>query len=83
MRCLVLTRLLSPITWILFPTLGQLACSKYHPDLEAKIKEEVEKLPRAKCIEPIQYLTRLAYIVLVEKKNGQIRVYIDFLDLNE
>ena len=26
---------------------------KYHLDLEAKIKEEVEKLPRAKFIEPI------------------------------
>ncbi|XP_028085998.1 uncharacterized protein LOC114286976 [Camellia sinensis] len=55
---------------------------KYHPDLEAKIKEEVEKLQRAKFIELIQYLTWLVNIVPM-KKNGQIRVCVDFHDLNK
>ncbi|XP_028055176.1 uncharacterized protein LOC114259368 [Camellia sinensis] len=49
------------------------AARKYHPDLEEKIKEEIEKLQQAGFIRPIQYPTWLANIVPVKKKNGQIR----------
>ena len=56
---------------------------KYHPDLEEKIKEEVEKLRSAGFIRPIQYPTWLCNIVPVKKKNGQIRVCEDFRDLNK
>lgn len=43
---------------------------KYHPNLEGKIKEEVEKLQKAGVIHPIQYPDWLANIVPVKKKNG-------------
>ena len=59
------------------------AARKYHPDLEEKIKEEIEKLQQAGFIRPIQYPTWLANIVPVKKKNGQIRVCVDFRDLNK
>ncbi|CAL5431972.1 unnamed protein product [Camellia sinensis] len=59
------------------------AARKYHPDLEEKIKEEIEKLQHASFIRPIQYPTWLANIVPVKKKNGQIRVCVDFRDLNK
>lgn len=56
---------------------------KYHPDLEQKIKEEVEKLRKAGFIRPIQYPDWLANIVPVKKKNGQVRVCVDFRDINK
>ncbi|GMP49154.1 hypothetical protein CsSME_00016227 [Camellia sinensis var. sinensis] len=59
------------------------AARKYHPDLEEKIKGEIEKLQQAGFIRPIQYPTWLANIVPVKKKNGQIRVCVDFRDLNK
>ncbi|GMP48863.1 hypothetical protein CsSME_00016061 [Camellia sinensis var. sinensis] len=59
------------------------AARKYHPDLEEKIKEEIEKLQQVGFIRPIQYPTWLANIVPVKKKNGQIRICVDFRDLNK
>lgn len=56
---------------------------KYHPDLEGQIKEKVEKLRKAGFIRPIQYPEWLANIVPVKKNNGQIRIYVDFRDLNK
>ena len=55
----------------------------YHPNLVAKIKEKVEKLQRAKFIDRVQYPTLPTNIVPVKKKNGQIKVCIDFRDLNK
>ncbi|XP_028117455.1 uncharacterized protein LOC114315088 [Camellia sinensis] len=49
---------------------------KYHPDLEEKIKEEIEKLQQTGFIQPIQDPTWLASIVPVKKKNGQIRALL-------
>lgn len=43
---------------------------------------EVDKLIKAGFIKDIQYPRWLANIVPVEKKNGQVRVCIDFHDLN-
>ena len=43
---------------------------------------EVDKLIKAGFIKEIQYPRWLANIVPVEKKNGQIRVCVDFRDLN-
>lgn len=56
---------------------------KYHPDLEGQIKEEVEKLRKASFICPIQYPGWLTNIVPVKKKNDQIRICVDFCDLNK
>ncbi|KAL0398237.1 UNVERIFIED_CONTAM: Transposon Ty3-G Gag-Pol polyprotein [Sesamum radiatum] len=47
------------------------------------IKEEVEKLLKAKYIRPVQYPEWLANVVLVPKPNGKWRLCIDFTDLNK
>ncbi|XP_075486372.1 uncharacterized protein LOC142525978 [Primulina tabacum] len=50
--------------------------------IEARVKEEIEKLLKAKFIRPVRYTEWLANIVPVTKKNGKLRVCIDFRDLN-
>ncbi|KAL0395386.1 UNVERIFIED_CONTAM: Transposon Ty3-G Gag-Pol polyprotein [Sesamum latifolium] len=47
------------------------------------IKDEVEKLLKAKYIHPVQYPEWLANVVLVPKPNGKWRLCIDFTDLNK
>jgi len=47
-----------------------------------QINAEVEKLIKANFIHEVQYLTWLANIVPVRKKNGQLRICVDFRDLN-
>ena len=51
-------------------------------EVELKVKEEIEKLLKAKFIMPTRYVQWLANIVLVIKKNGNLRVCVDFRDLN-
>lgn len=55
----------------------------FRPELEIQIKQEVERLLKAKFIKPIQHPNWLANIVPVKKKNGQIRCCIDYRDLNK
>ena len=50
--------------------------------VELKVKEEIEKLLKAKFIRPTRYVQWLANIVHVMKKNGKLRVCVDFRDLN-
>ena len=47
-----------------------------------QVKEEVDKLHKAKFIKVVLYPQWVANIVLVIKKNGQVRIYINFWDLN-
>ena len=47
-----------------------------------KIKEEIHKLLKAEFIRPAGYVEWLVNIVPVTKKNGSIRVCIDFCNLN-
>ena len=47
-----------------------------------QVKEEVDKLHKAKFIKVVLYPQWVANIVPVIKKNGQVRICIDFLDLN-
>jgi len=56
---------------------------KYHLDVEEKIKAEVSKLLKAGFIEEIKYLEWLANIVPMKKKGRQIRICVDFRDLNK
>ena len=66
--------------------------SEFHPfqqpprimskEVELKVKEEIKKLLKAKFIIPTRYLQWLANIFLVIKKNGKLRVCVDFRDLN-
>ena len=51
-------------------------------EVELKVKEVIEKLLKAKFIRATRYVQWLANIVLVMKKNGKLRVCIDFRDLN-
>lgn len=53
----------------------------FRPELEVQIKEEIQKLLDVGFIRPVQHPTY--NILLVKKKNGQIRCCIDFRDLNQ
>ena len=49
-------------------------------EVELKVKNEIEKLLKAKCFRPTRYVQWLANIVNVMKKNGKLRVCVDFRD---
>ena len=51
-------------------------------EVELKVKEEIEKLLKAKFIKHTRYVQWLANIVPMMKKNGKLRVCVDFRDLN-
>ena len=51
-------------------------------EVELKVKEEIEKLSKAKFIRPTRYVQWLANIVHVRKRNEKFRVCADFMDLN-
>ena len=51
-------------------------------EVELKVKEEIEKLVKAKFIRPTTYVQWLANIVPLMKNNGKLRVCVDFRDLN-
>ena len=51
-------------------------------EVKLKIKEEIEKLLKAKFIRPTRYVQWLENIVPTMKKNGKLRVCVDFRDLN-
>ena len=66
--------------------------SEFHPfqqppkrmskEVELRVKEEIEKLLKAKFIIPTRYVQWLANIVLMMKKNGKLRICVDYRDLN-
>ena len=52
-------------------------------EVEAQITQEVKKLLAEGFIKPIQHPQWLSNIVLVKKKNSQIRCCVDFCDLDK
>ena len=54
----------------------------FRPELVTQIKAEVNKLIEVGFIREVKYPLWIQKIVPVKKKNGQIRVSIDFRDLN-
>ena len=54
-----------------------------HPRKAAVIKAEVEKLLRAGFIYPIPLTDWVSNIVLVTKKQGTIRVCVNYRDINK
>ena len=55
----------------------------FHPELVTHIEAEVNKLIEAGLIQEDKYPLWISNIVPVKKKNGQIRVCVDFRDLNK
>ena len=55
----------------------------FHTNVKAQITQEVKKLLAVGFIKPIQRPKWLSNIVHVKKKNGQIRCYVDFRNLNK
>src|ERR1700733_11766157 len=55
---------------------------KIHPNLESQIKSELNKLLKAKIIFPVRHSNWVSNMVPVRKKNGDIRICIDFRNLN-
>ena len=57
---------------------------KHHPSLEPTIKKELNKLLAAsRIIFPIRHTQWVANLVPVRKKNGDIRLCVDFRNLNK
>ena len=54
--------------------------SKEHSDA---VKDEVTKLKQARAIKEVFYPEWIANTVVVKKKNGKWRVYVDFTNLNK
>ena len=52
------------------------------PEVLEGVKKEMERLFRAKFIRPVRYVEWISNIVPVIKKNGKIRICIDFRNLN-
>jgi len=51
--------------------------------LVLEIEKEVNKLIEVGFIREVKYLTWIANIVPVKKKNGQLHICVDFRDLND
>jgi len=56
---------------------------RFCPKLVPKIKKEVNKIIKAGFIREVKYLMWIANIVPIRKKSGQLRICIDFWDLND
>ena len=55
---------------------------RLNPALLPVIEKEIKKLLDAKIIVPLRYSSWIANLVLVLKKNGEIRLCVDFHNLN-
>ena len=56
---------------------------KIHPNLESQIKAKFNQLLKAKIIFPVRHYKWVSNLVPVRKKNGDIRICIDFRNLNK
>ena len=59
------------------------ALRRFNPNVLDDIKKETKRLLEAKFIRPCRYVEWISNIVPVYKKNGNLRVCIDFRDLNK
>jgi hypothetical protein len=56
---------------------------RFKPELHADIKAEITRLYEAKFIQPCRYVEWISNIVPIFKKNGKLRVCVDFRNLNK
>jgi len=54
-----------------------------HPEVLIKVKAEIEKQWNTGFLEVVKYPQWVSNIVVVPKKEGKIRVCVDFRDLNQ
>ena len=54
-----------------------------HPSLDPLVKKELNELLAAKIIFPVRHTTWVANLVPVRKKSRDIRICIDFINLNQ
>jgi hypothetical protein len=54
-----------------------------HPHKATAIKLEVEKLLKYGFVYPMALIDWVSNLVLVEKKQGTIRVFVDYRDINK
>ena len=59
------------------------ASRRFNPKVLDDIKKETERLLEARFIRPCHYVEWILSVVPVYKKNGKLRVCIDFRDLNK
>ena len=57
-------------------------CYRMNLNYAAKVKEEIDKYLEARIIYPVVKTEWLSPIVIVPKKNGKLRVYVDYWKLN-
>jgi hypothetical protein len=55
---------------------------RLNPNYAAKVKEEIDKLLRVGFIRPVKQAIWLSPIVVVPKKNGKLKVCVDYRKLN-
>jgi len=55
---------------------------KLNPNYAIAVKQDIDKLLTIRFIESIEEATWLSPIVIVPKKNGKLKIYIDFKKLN-
>lgn len=55
----------------------------FNPKVAESIFQEVDKMLKARIIYPIHHSTWIANIVPIHKKNGKIRICVDFRNLNQ
>ncbi|XP_026420211.1 uncharacterized protein LOC113316206 [Papaver somniferum] len=56
---------------------------KMAPERKANVAEEIERMLEAGIIRPVRYPKWMENIIVVPKKNGKIRVCIDFTNFNK
>ena len=55
---------------------------KMHPSMEPSFKKDLNKMLSVRIIFPVRNMHWIANLSLVHKKNGEIRLCVDFRNLN-
>jgi hypothetical protein len=55
---------------------------RMNPQLQLLVRIELERLLKAEFIRPVEITDLVSLMVLVRKKNGKLRVYVDYRKLN-
>jgi hypothetical protein len=56
---------------------------RLNPNYTVVVKHDIQKLLAIGFIQPIEEATWLSFIVVVPKKNGKLRICVDFKKLNK